>query len=153
MSPPAVKTILEMARLLARLPQPLALLEVGEGASAGLCLMPDLYSYDYGRKVARAPAIATERPVFRCSLSETTPMPTAAPQVIWRAGLDLSPIDASDPSQVAWLETLVWSEQMARLADLLATFKDRYHGQAQGDEERPARERFRAAVQRSSKGR
>ena len=33
--------------LLAQLPQPLALIEVG--ASAGLCLLPDRYGYDYGR--------------------------------------------------------------------------------------------------------
>ena len=32
--------------VLATLPQPLALIEVG--ASAGLCLLPDLYGYDYG---------------------------------------------------------------------------------------------------------
>jgi len=107
--------------VLARLPQPLALIEVG--ASAGLCLSPDLYGYDYGRKVIRAPAPASESPVFRCSASETTPLPTAAPQVVWRAGLDLSPIDASDPSQVAWLETLVWPEQTARLANLRAAVK------------------------------
>jgi hypothetical protein len=30
--------------MLARLPEPLALLEVG--ASAGLCLLPDFYTYD-----------------------------------------------------------------------------------------------------------
>ncbi|UFW80405.1 DUF2332 domain-containing protein [Rhizobium sp. SU303] len=104
--------------VLARLPKPLALLEVA--TSAGLCLMPDLYRYDYGRKAIRAPA---EPPVFRCSARETTPMPPAAPQVVWRAGLDLSPIDASNPSQVAWLETLVWPEQTARLANLRAAVK------------------------------
>src|SRR5207248_8932571 len=32
--------------VLGRLPQPLALLEVG--AAAGLCLLPDRYAYDYG---------------------------------------------------------------------------------------------------------
>ncbi|AZO26326.1 MULTISPECIES: DUF2332 domain-containing protein [Mesorhizobium] len=107
--------------VLARLPQPLALLEVG--TSAGLCLMPDLYGYDYGPTVIRAPAMPSEPPVFRCSASETTPLPTAAPQVVWRAGLDLSPIDAADPAQVAWLETLVWPEQTARLANLRAAVR------------------------------
>nr|WP_292408304.1 DUF2332 family protein [Mesorhizobium sp.] len=107
--------------VLARLPQPLALLEVG--TSAGLCLMPDLYSYDYGRTVLRAPDMASEPPIFRCSASETTPLPTAPPHVVWRAGLDLSPNDASDASQVAWLETLVWPEQRARLANLRAALK------------------------------
>src|SRR5262249_2201673 len=34
--------------VLAKLPQPLALIEVG--ASAGLCLLPDLYGYDYGSR-------------------------------------------------------------------------------------------------------
>ncbi|MBV8998283.1 MAG: DUF2332 family protein [Solirubrobacterales bacterium] len=32
--------------VLARLPQPLALVEVG--AAAGLCLLPDYYAYDFG---------------------------------------------------------------------------------------------------------
>ncbi|TIT22000.1 MAG: DUF2332 family protein [Mesorhizobium sp.] len=71
----------------------------------------------------RAPAMALEPPVFRCLASETTPLPTALPQVVWRAGLDLSPIDASDDTQVAWLETLVWPEQTARLANLRAAPK------------------------------
>ncbi|WP_292418598.1 DUF2332 domain-containing protein [Mesorhizobium sp.] len=107
--------------VLARFPQPLALLEVG--TSAGLCLMPDLYGYDYGRGVIRAPAMASEPPVFRCSASKTTPLPTTVPHVVWRAGLDLSPIDAAVPAQVAWLETLVWPEQTARLANLRAAVK------------------------------
>ena len=41
--------------LLAQLPQPLALLEVG--ASAGLCLLPDHYGYDYGH-TRLAPAVS-----------------------------------------------------------------------------------------------
>ena len=40
--------------VLAQLPQPLALLEVG--ASAGLCLMLDSYGYDYGNRVLCPPA-------------------------------------------------------------------------------------------------
>ena len=107
--------------VLSRLPQPLALIEVG--TSAGLCLMPDLYGYDYGRKAIRAPTMASEPPVFRCLASETTPLPAALPKVVWRAGLDLNPIDASDDTQVAWLETLVWPEQTARLANLRAALK------------------------------
>src|SRR4029453_17082131 len=52
--------------LLAALPEPLALVEVG--ASAGLCLLPDRYGYDYGRGPLRpAAATAAEPPVFACS--------------------------------------------------------------------------------------
>jgi hypothetical protein len=40
--------------LLALLPQPLALLEIG--ASAGLCLLPDLYSYKYTDSTFIAPS-------------------------------------------------------------------------------------------------
>ena len=49
-----------MLPLLAPLPQPLALLEVG--ASAGLCLLPDRYGYDYdGHRLGDGP------PVLRCT--------------------------------------------------------------------------------------
>jgi hypothetical protein len=102
--------------VLARLPQPLALVEVG--ASAGLCLLPDCYGYDYGSRLLRPQAADPPYPVFACSVSETTPLPRAMPQVIWRAGLDLNPLDASDPSQAAWLETLVWPEQTRRVEGL-----------------------------------
>jgi hypothetical protein len=42
------------------------------------------------------------------------------PQVIWRAGLDLNPIDVSDVRQVRGLETLVWSGKEDRLTNLRA---------------------------------
>ncbi len=104
--------------VLAQLPQPLALIEVG--ASAGLCLLADRYCYDYGRRLIRPEATGMDAPVFVCAASEATPLPAAMPTVVWRAGLDLNPLDASDPSQAAWLETLVWPEQTGRLANLRA---------------------------------
>ncbi|HEY4252596.1 MAG TPA: DUF2332 domain-containing protein [Roseomonas sp.] len=98
--------------VLARLPQPIALIEVG--ASAGLCLLLDRYGYDYGRFVLPG------APVFACAANAATPLPAAVPQVIWRAGLDLNPLDITDPDQRAWLETLVWPGQPGRLARLRA---------------------------------
>jgi hypothetical protein len=101
--------------LLAQLPPPLALIEVG--ASAGLCLLPDRYGYDYGRV-----RLAGE-PMLRCAVNDATPIPASLPQIVWRAGLDLNPLDLSDAGQVAWLETLVWPEQTERLADLRGAIK------------------------------
>jgi hypothetical protein len=106
--------------LLAMLPEPLALIEVG--TSAGLCLLPDFYGYNYGSTVIRPPMIETEPPVFTCR-AEAVPAPTAIPNIIWRAGLDLNPLDPADPAHAAWLETLVWPEQTDRLANLKATLK------------------------------
>ena len=104
--------------ILARLPQPLALIEVG--ASAGLCLLPDFYAYDYGRRQIRPASVVGEPPVLACTASEATPLPTAMPQIAWRAGLDLNPLDASNPAHAAWLEALVWPEQTRRGDNLRA---------------------------------
>jgi hypothetical protein len=102
--------------LLAQLPQPLALIEVG--ASAGLCLIPDRYGYDYG--VKRIEPLQAEGPVFPCSVKGAMPLPARAPRIVWRLGLDLSPIDLSSADAVKWLETLVWPDQPERLARLRA---------------------------------
>jgi hypothetical protein len=112
--------------VLASLPQPLALLEVG--TSAGLCLLPDRYGYDYGdgRRLG-APGFDGRDdgrgPVFRCEVDASTPVPSAPPQVAWRAGLDLAPIDVTDDESVAWLESLVWPGEHDRLALLRAAIQ------------------------------
>src|SRR6185437_13233460 len=101
--------------MLARLPPPLALIEVG--ASAGLCLLPDRYGYDYGRGwIGGSPGV----PVLTCRAASSVPLPDAVPRIAWRAGLDLDPIDLRDDEQVAWLETLVWPDQPDRLERLRA---------------------------------
>ena len=33
------------------------------------------------------------------------------PEVAWRGGIDLNPLDVTDPDAMRWLETLVWPEQ------------------------------------------
>ena len=92
--------------VLAALPQPIALLEVG--ASAGLCLMPDRYSYTYGdHRVSPTSVGRFAPPVFLCRASDHTPLPETMPVIVWRVGLDLNPVDVNDENQVAWLETLV----------------------------------------------
>ena len=98
--------------VLASLPQPLALLEVG--ASAGLCLYPDRYSYRYGDTV-----IGDGEPVLDCAATGVAP-PAARPEVVWRAGLDLNPLDVTDPADVAWLDALIWPEHAHRRERLRA---------------------------------
>jgi hypothetical protein len=105
--------------VLARLPQPLALLEMG--ASAGLCLNPDYYAYDYGRARLRpASDDGYDAPVFPCRANDATPLPERMPQIVWRWGLDLNPVNIFDPEETAWLQTLVWPGQEGRAERLRA---------------------------------
>jgi hypothetical protein len=112
--------------------RPLALIEVG--ASAGLALFPDRYSYEFddGATVTRLdpgasgelqagsgqpPARAGHRPeppVLRCRTAGPVPLPDSLPSVAWRAGIDLNPLDVRNPDDVAWLEALIWPEQEFR---------------------------------------
>ncbi|GAB3956334.1 DUF2332 domain-containing protein [Micromonospora vulcania] len=98
--------------VLAALPQPLALLEVG--ASAGLCLYPDRYAYRYGDQ-----RVGSGEPLIECAASGLVP-PARVPQVVWRAGLDLNPLDVTNPDDVSWLDALIWPEHEHRRARLRA---------------------------------
>src|SRR5215216_424832 len=107
--------------VLAALPQPLALLEVG--ASAGLCLYPDRYTY---RFTGPSGSLALDPPGGRspvrldCEVHGRPPLPERLPEVVWRAGLDLNPLDVRDDDAVAWLQTLVWPEHEDRRRRLAA---------------------------------
>ncbi|MBQ1033601.1 DUF2332 domain-containing protein [Micromonospora sp. C97] len=98
--------------LLAALPQPVALLEVG--ASAGLCLYPDRYGYRYGDH-----QVGSGEPILDCAADGLVP-PARLPQVVWRAGLDLNPLDVTDPDDVSWLDALIWPEHAHRRVRLRA---------------------------------
>ncbi|HCB07678.1 MAG TPA: DUF2332 domain-containing protein [Nocardioides bacterium] len=89
---------------------PVALIEVG--ASAGLNLYPDRWGYAWTR-----PTDVSELggpPYLGCRVTGPAPLPTALPEVAWRAGIDLHPLDVTDADAMAWLETLVWPEQDER---------------------------------------
>jgi hypothetical protein len=106
---------------LAAIPGPLALIEVG--ASAGLCLYPDRYSYRYqlpdGVRMID-PVAGRSAVLLECELSGPVPVPDALPEVVWRAGIDLNPLDLARAADVAWLDALIWPEHDDRRARLHA---------------------------------
>jgi hypothetical protein len=104
---------------LAQLPQPLAIIEAG--ASAGLTLLPDKYSYDYGgHQVAGTDPRA---PVLACQPRGPVPLPAQVPEVAWRAGLDLNPLDVTSDDDVRWLQCLLWPGETGRQERLAAAIE------------------------------
>ncbi len=96
--------------------QPLSLVDVG--ASAGLNLLWDRYAYDYkdhglaGDR--RSPVwIAVEVRGDNCP-----PIPHDSPSVAFRTGIDLNPVDVTDPDSALWLRALVWPGHERRAAQL-----------------------------------
>lgn len=103
---------------LARIPGPIALLEVG--ASAGLCLIPERYSYRFG-DIAR---LGEGSPEIACTLDDPALVPDTLPDIRWRLGLDVNPLSAADAADAAWLEALVpldRPDRRQRLQAALAT--------------------------------
>lgn len=109
------------AVLLPALPAgPIALVEVG--ASAGLCLLLDLYRYDYGGTQVGDPSSAV---ILCCSPVGTLPIPVprAIPSVTWRKGLDLRPVDVARADDSDWLVACVWPDHVERRERLKAALQ------------------------------
>lgn len=125
--------------VLARLEGPLALVEVG--ASAGLCLHPDRWSYRYldagGATLAGLDPAAGPGPlVLDCEVRGPVPLPAGLPEVVHRGGIDLNPLDLSSGDTARWLETLVWPEhedRRARLAQACRAVADEPVDLVEGD--------------------
>jgi hypothetical protein len=110
-----------IAPVLASLPQPIALIEVG--MSAGLGLFPDLYGYrwtlDDGSVVT---AGSLGEVTIECRVSGAG-LPLALPDIVWRAGIDRNPLDPADHDDAAWLRALVWPGEEAREQRLAAALR------------------------------
>lgn len=103
-----------LAPVLASVPQPVALLEVG--MSAGLCLFPDLYDYTWLSPGDPRPAPDGS---IVCEVTGDR-LPLAVPEVAWRGGIDQNPLDPADPDDARWLRSLVWPGETVREERLAA---------------------------------
>ncbi len=92
---------------------PLAQIDVG--ASAGLNLLWDScqYSYSDGYRFGRGDSEV----VIECELRNGMPrIPKEFPEVAFRRGVDLSPVDLSDDDEFLWMTALVWPDHPDRAA-------------------------------------
>lgn len=90
----------------------LALIDVG--TCAGLNLLFDRYTYDYGdagRLMGPTDIVVACRSTGVAAL----PVPSAFPNVSWRLGVDLDPVNTQDLHQVNWLIALVSPDDAGRL--------------------------------------
>lgn len=102
--------------VLSEIEGPIALLEIG--ASAGLCLYPDRYSYrvvgaDGAVRRELDPADGPSSVVLESRVDGELPA-WRMPEVVWRAGIDLAPLDAADERDRRWLRGLVWPGEEGR---------------------------------------
>jgi hypothetical protein len=90
-----------------QVPGPYCLVDVG--ASAGINLLCERYRLDYGTHGATGPA---DSPVqIACEVTGgDPPIADRLPALARRVGIDLSPIDVSDPSDARWLLACVWPD-------------------------------------------
>jgi hypothetical protein len=91
---------------------PLALVEIG--ASAGLNLYWDHYRYEYegdGIYGYRDSPVRIESAIRG---ERDPPLPASLPNVASRVGIDLNPLDATDPDDARWLRALVIPDQHER---------------------------------------
>ena len=88
------------------------------GSSAGLNLLLDLYRYHWN-EVDWGPDSPVE---LTTELRGRRPEPREI-EVLSRTGLDLNPVDPTDPDDRLWLEALIWPEHEERRRRLRAALK------------------------------
>lgn len=100
------------------IPGPLALIELG--ASAGLCLYPDRYSYRYTGGGTLDPVEGSSPLVLNSEWSGEWNARWAMPDIVWRTGIDLMPLDATNPEDRCFLTALVWPGEEGRRERIIA---------------------------------
>jgi hypothetical protein len=96
----------------------LALIDVGTGSGLGLGL--DCYHVDLGGGRSFGPPDSTVQ--LTCAVDGTPALPPGPPDIDWRLGIDVAPIDLDDAASRAWLAacTPPTIDAEARLAGAIA---------------------------------
>lgn len=87
------------------------------GSSGGLNLQLDLYRYRFEPGGVVGPPSPV---VLATGLRGSAPVPTRLPRFVSRCGIDVSPLDVTDPDAARWLEACCWPDQADRFARLHA---------------------------------
>lgn len=123
-SPPQTNEVRRSATLIplghmlhARFGLPIRLSELG--ASGGLNLMFDRFELDIGGKLFGPP-----HPAARLAPDWTGPLPPQQePTIVEREGVDLNPLDPTDPEDALRLQAYLWPDQPERMALTNAAIK------------------------------
>ena len=95
---------------------PLSLIEVG--ASAGLLLLLDQYCLDYGEHGQFGQQDSALQLTCEVRGKQSPPLSEQPLTIAERTGIDLNPVDVTDPDEALWLQALVWADQPERLERL-----------------------------------
>ncbi|MFF5491523.1 DUF2332 domain-containing protein [Streptomyces virginiae] len=96
--------------------RPIQIVDVG--ASAGLALLWDRYTYAYDGSLLTLPDSDPDT-VLHCEIRGGTPPLSLDPARFTAAvGIEPSPVDVTDPEATEWLISLTWPEQTARMRAL-----------------------------------
>ncbi len=89
------------------------------GASAGLNLLLDRFSYRYGGSAA----VPGGRVTCDCAVRGEMPPLHPLPLIAERIGVDLEPVDLRDAAARRWLLACVWPDELDRVARLRAAIE------------------------------
>lgn len=93
---------------------------VDVGTSAGLTTLLPRFGFDYRRQDSDEPGVALGdgMPRLECSVRGNGPLPNEIPDMASARGIDLAPIDISDPEDARWLQACCWPDQTDRFERL-----------------------------------
>lgn len=101
---------------------PLAVVEIG--SSAGIHLIWDDFYYDYGLSGQVGNPDSSVKLTATARGAITPPIPLQMPDVAYRMGSDIYPIDPDDDEATRWLRALIWPEHKDRRVQLEAALSE-----------------------------